>query len=38
MVGFAIFLVVGAFVILKIGGWVIDCLADIEAIEQDGSL
>jgi hypothetical protein len=36
MIGLAIFLVVGAVAILKIGGWAIDCLADIEAMEQDG--
>jgi hypothetical protein len=36
MIGLAIFLVVGAVVILKVGGWAIDWAADEET--QDGSL
>jgi hypothetical protein len=36
MIGLAIFLVVGAVVILKVGGFVINWMADEET--QDGSL
>ena len=35
MIGFAIFLTVGAVVILKVGGWVIDCMAANEATDDD---